>query len=695
MNIIHSGLSSLDATSFRKIHRLDSFFLFLSLSQDIFFPPSLMGEPVLRTPLSVAKQIQQVIARGEDIEPLVAPLRINAPLRAFSWMARHVGLNRLETDQAVFNRRMLAAEVVDETTVIYCAIQRRHLLAVQALWTLDPEAVSSQQTCLGDTLLHLCAWEGRRSIFRWLLEQSSMTKQLETRNAFGLTALQVAYLGQDEHVYYKWREAVGVKVSGVGVRPPSLAIQVVAPLMRSILLMPVEASVVVQHECAMHVRHQLEDYPSMLIDTLSIDSLVNDHPPLILSLLAVVVATGRTPLMLDALASLLNLRQLLPTMVLEQILSGFRLCEDNAAVIQRVRVVPRKQAMAVFLSSSFCECLVHTSENIHWEGMLQCVALGERTGALLNHLVRLGLDADCSFFPLVTLRTLPSESIWNDDSLPLAERKHAVGLLFRAGCNWLPERYHDPQNFFRRLGRNPKHMWRQFCNDLNIVLQPDDVRWQHCETQLLDEAFALVCPDKYKQMHGNCMVCDEPSLSSQRCGPGGCKCALCDECCAAYATNLHTTFGNDIVRCPTISCKKLLHPAFLTQLLQAGMLTDAQYRIVRRRQYRNMQLVKFPDWRFCTADCIGGVAIADVPGNSTYVACNFCFKTGCFKCGEQHALCDGGAQDAAFRSHLLAEGAKKGGKDRPCPYPNCGVVFRFDFGCNAVRCVQCKREWHW
>jgi hypothetical protein len=249
------------------------------------------------------------------------------------------------------------------------------------------------------------------------------------------------------------------------------------------------------------------------------------------------------------------------------------------------------------------------------------------------------------------------------------------------------------------FGKNPRHLWRQFCNDLGIVLEPCDVRWQRQETHLLDQAFALMCPDKPKKMRGNCMVCDEPlvpamSVSSSkkpveplRCGPGGCACALCEECCAAYATNLHTTFGSDIVKCPTKECKKLLHPVFLAQLLQTGMLTEAQY--------RNMQLVKFPTWRFCTADCVGGAAVADVPGNSTYVACGFCFKTGCFKCGEQHASCDAGAKDAAFRTQLLAEGAKKGGKDRPCPFPDCGIIFHFDFGCNAVRCIQCKREWHW
>jgi len=678
-------------------------------------------DPPQPTPRDVALRLHHAITRGDSIEPLVQPLRIDAPVRALNWLARRVGLSSVESEQARFNRLVLAIEPDGGgggggACIVQCAIERNHVKALEALWSIDSTTVETQCDQLGGSLLHMCAWSGSLRVFRWLLAEhaSTMRPLLEAPDAFGLTPLQVAYIAQKD-TYLKWCAAATAAAENDRQldRPPVLALRVLVPIFRGLLLLRRQED----DEWIVQVRRQLDLHQSLVVEPIAISRLAADQPPIYLSLTALAVTTGRVPV-LDALGDLLdrNDRRLTMQSLMEQLLAGLALCEQQQQQQQQVQIVSHKHAIDAVLASTYCERLVASSHSNEWEGLLQQVALAGRV-ELINRLVRLGLDPDCSFFPRATLRMLPSEAIWSDETLSLQDRRKAVGLLFRGGCNWLPERYHDPQNFFQRLsskiarslradsssshhqlaefGKNPRHLWRQFCSDLDLVLAPDDVRWQREEMVRIDQAFARTCPNKPVPMHGACMVCAEDiDNNNNKCGPGGCACALCDECCEAYATNLHTTFGNDIVRCPTNECKKLLHPAFLAHLLQSNMLTEAQYRVVRRRQYRNMQLAKYPAWRFCSADCIGGSA-PSASSSSSYMTCDFCFKTGCFKCGQQHASCDAGAQDAAFLARLLAEGAKLGGKDRPCPFADCGMVFHFDFGCNAVKCIQCKREWHW
>lgn len=627
-----------------------------------------------------ADLIANAVQRGENICPLIEQCKLSIPSTIFSWIIHIAGMD-LETQQKK-NDAILQTEIdVYRHTLIHLAIQRKHYRAFTEILSLNTTLCLPQKNIMNENLLHCCIWNQNFKVFQYLCQQSSTQALMNQADIFGLEPLTVLYL--HDHLFVKWQKLIQKQLlpkQHIPLKFPSPAEQLLILMFRSYLLKTdnykaIWTQTVVPGNYTMLYKGQVR------FKSVATDEVVS------VSLMSFVAMTGDVELLQriqwdDTIDTILLFQQVCAGMTIRRkdtmlIAFGFRF-RDN-------------WIQSLLDSNLVLNLIQHTPRNL-WYRLLYTAAVAHEM-ELLNYLVAFGIHPDnpAGLSPNKLNKSLaphPSEEI----HVNLNDR-HAVSLLFRAGSDWLPERYQDPRNFFSKLlSKEPQHLWWQFVDDFQIQLQPSDMRWKTVETKLLRQYLTQMNSAKPKSMRGGeCMICSE-EVNNTLCGPAGCSCALCAACCQDFTKNMYMNWGNEVVKCA--ACKGILHFTFLQQLYSAKYWTEEQFRTVCRRQYKNYWLQQNPDWRYCSDECIGGKAIA-LNSASNFLQCNFCWKRVCYKCGGKHAQCDDAKQDLVEFKRLLQEGRKIGGMNRPCPNDKCGELIYREFGCNAVVCYKCGIEFHW
>jgi len=649
----------------------------------------------------------RAIQRGEDIEPLVNSLKLNPLQSAVSWVICKLSQDSMSIVTSSYKRNLalLETEVDDnQNTILHWAILRKHISAIRHLGALQGQDSWLKAVNINnETCFHVAAWNCSFKMFKFMLgfvPSSISQTQLGSKDIFGLEPLSILYITFEKEMnkITVWRQGIQkvFKESYVRILFPNPVQQELVPLFRDYLLQS-DSYLEYWKEKLSQVSQRLDVLFKTLLMTSPATGMQYE-----MSLMSFVVVSRNLQLM-KLVENVIPLCTN-PLALWNQLILGIKWINQdmiyNDFGFKHFKQDEKEKTEKLYESNLIVTLIANTPRNL-WSKVIELCALSYDM-KLLNYIASLGLQPDLQFLDSKTpsLDPLPGETIWHQ-----SKDKVAIAALFRAGSDWIPDQYRDPRNFFTKLfSKNsfkPLHLWWQFVEDFDIELNPNDWRRKVAELTFLQDQFQSMTNVKTRELkkmkaNQNCMVCfDEMKGESEFYGPAGnCTCVMCETCIRTFIENMYQNWGNEVVMCPGDKCKKLIHYAFLQQLLSKEIIKEEQFRCLLRRQFKSYWLRKYPDWKFCSDECLGGKSI---PANasSNFLQCEFCWKRACFKCGQKHAVCADTQKDITAFRQILENGRKIGGKDRPCSNPKCNEMIYREFGCNGVVCWKCGREFHW